>query len=107
MRFVPGLVLLATSVSAQQIVIKSSRLLDGKGGQLQNATIVIDGSKILSVGPSSAKVTYDLSGLTVMPGWIDTHVHIGQHLNRDGRADRAKRRPRKSLCSAPATCTRR
>ena len=27
----------------------------------------------------------DLSGLTVMPGWIDTHVHITWYFNKEGR----------------------
>ena len=30
-------------------------------------------------------VTYDLSDLTVMPGWIDTHVHLTNHFDADGR----------------------
>src|SRR5215467_6545088 len=31
--------------------------------------------------PSEA--TYDLRGLTVMPGWIDTHTHIATHFDRE------------------------
>ena len=34
----------------------------------------------------SGPATYDLRGLTVMPGWIDTHVHIMNHFGRDDRA---------------------
>jgi imidazolonepropionase-like amidohydrolase len=29
----------------------------------------------------------DLSGLTVMPGWIDTHVHATWFFNKDGRLE--------------------
>jgi imidazolonepropionase-like amidohydrolase len=52
---------------------------------LRNCSIVVDGSTIRSVGPISAKATYDLSGLTVMPGWIDTRVHITWHFEKNGR----------------------
>ena len=26
---------------------------------------------------------YDLTGLTIMPGWIETHAHIASHFDRD------------------------
>jgi imidazolonepropionase-like amidohydrolase len=47
---------------------------------------VADG-RIVSVGPSADPVDYDLSALTVTPGWIDTHVHIHAHFNANGRFD--------------------
>ena len=31
-------------------------------------------------------MTYDLGDVTLMPGLIDTHVHIGYHFGKDGRA---------------------
>jgi imidazolonepropionase-like amidohydrolase len=68
----------------QPIVIKAGTLLDGKGGVQKNASIVIVGSKIEKLDPS-AKTTYDLSKLTVLPGMIDTHVHIAWHFGPDGR----------------------
>jgi imidazolonepropionase-like amidohydrolase len=63
--------------------IKAGTLIDGLGiGPIKDATILIDGKNIVEVGPAasiqipeSAKVT-DASGKTVMPGLIDTHVHI-------------------------------
>jgi imidazolonepropionase-like amidohydrolase len=78
---------LASSVAFAQnqpIVIKAGTLLDGKGGVQKNASIVIVGSKIEKLDPS-AKATYDLSKLTVLPGMIDTHVHIAWHFGPDGR----------------------
>src|SRR3954451_19411918 len=60
-----------------RIVIRTPVLLDGKGGMLEDQQVVIEGSKILSVGPGIGPVTHDLAGLTLMPGWIDTHVHMG------------------------------
>jgi imidazolonepropionase-like amidohydrolase len=66
-------------------VLKVGTLLDGKGQIIRNTTIVIEGSKIVRLGgaiPPGAS-TYDLTSLTVMPGWIDTHSHIYHHFYRD------------------------
>jgi imidazolonepropionase-like amidohydrolase len=66
-----------------QVVLETSTILDGKGGTLKGRRIVVNGSRIESVGTGAAKgsVTYDLRGLTVMPGWIDTHVHLDWHFD--------------------------
>ncbi len=73
-------------VQSQRTVIRAGTLLDGKGAALNDVTIVVEGSKIVSVGSESVEgVTYDLGDLTVMPGWIDTHVHIGTHMEPDDR----------------------
>lgn len=64
------------------IVIRADTVLDGKGGTLSNASIVVQGSRISRIDPNAQGATYDLRGLTVMPGWIDTHAHIVQHFNR-------------------------
>jgi imidazolonepropionase-like amidohydrolase len=37
------------------------------------------------VGPAAGAVTHDLGALTLMPGFIDTHVHIGWHFDAKGR----------------------
>jgi imidazolonepropionase-like amidohydrolase len=55
-----------------RLVLQTSVLLDGKGAVLKNQQIVIEGDRIVSVSPGKAKVDYDLTGLTVMPGWINT-----------------------------------
>jgi imidazolonepropionase-like amidohydrolase len=64
------------------ITIKAARILDGKGGTLTNAAIVVQGSKIVAIDMSPQRVTYDLGDMTLMPGWIDTHVHIANHFDR-------------------------
>jgi imidazolonepropionase-like amidohydrolase len=75
--------LAAAVVAAQSIVLQTSTILDGRGGILKDQQIVINGSRIQSVKPGAGAATYDLRGLTVMPGWIDVHVHLGSHF--DGR----------------------
>jgi imidazolonepropionase-like amidohydrolase len=95
--------------SPQRIVIAADKVFDGKGGVMQNRRIVIEGSKIVAIEPLSAPgptpaneagmghpgsehsagqsnpVDYDLRGLTVMPGWIDAHVHITWIFGKDGK----------------------
>jgi len=83
----PLLAILASSAMAQPIVLKTSTLIDGKGHVLRNQEIVIENNRISRIGAAKEKPTIDLSGLTVMPGWIDTHVHLGWYFNKEGRYD--------------------
>src|ERR1044072_4540424 len=70
---------------AKRVVIAVSALLDGRGHVLHNTRIVVEGSKIVAVAPQPAPVTYDLRGLTVLPGWIDSHVHITWSFGQGGK----------------------
>jgi len=81
------LLLCATWAAAQPVVLKTSTILDGKGQVLKNRSIVIEDGKILRLAGPGEKATYDLSGLTVMPGWIDTHVHFAWHFDANNRLD--------------------
>jgi len=60
-------------------------MLDGRGRTLRDVHIVIDGSKISAVDRATEPADYDLRGLTVLPGWIDAHVHITWIFGRDGK----------------------
>jgi len=85
--FVVAALLLPASASAQNqarpIVSRASTVLDGKGGLLRDVAIVIEGTKIVRIDSNVSAATYDLRGLTVMPGWIDTHTHIATHFDRE------------------------
>ena len=66
----------ASLCAAQPVTIKTGTLIDGKGGVQRNVVVSVEGSKIAHIEPAgAAKSTYDLSALTLMPGWIDTHAH--------------------------------
>jgi len=70
----------------QRIVIAASTVLDGKGHTLRDVRIVIEGSKIATMGPGvKGSVDYDLSDLTVLPGWIDAHSHVTWIFGKDGK----------------------
>ena len=69
----------------RRIVIAAGTLLDGKGQVLKNTRIVIEGSKIVAIDPKAGPVDYDLRGLTVLPGWIDAHVHITWSFDKNGK----------------------
>jgi imidazolonepropionase-like amidohydrolase len=76
----------ALSSQDQTVRIRAAKLLDGTGKALSNVTIAVQGSKITSIGPdSSTAATYNLGTLTVMPGMIDVHAHVGWHFDKEGR----------------------
>jgi imidazolonepropionase-like amidohydrolase len=65
--------------------IRAGRIIDGRGGSANGVVVAIKDGRIASVGNSAGAVTYDLSNLTLLPGFIDTHVHIGWHFDAKGR----------------------
>ena len=67
------------------ITIRARTLIDGKGRILRNTVVTVRDGKIVRVGSATGAVTHDLGNLTLMPGFIDTHVHIGWHFGKDGR----------------------
>jgi imidazolonepropionase-like amidohydrolase len=52
---------------------------------LRGTRIVIQGSKIVAIDPKAGPIDYDLRGLTILPGWIDSHVHITWSFDKDGK----------------------
>ena len=83
-----SLATMASLAAAQQpITIRAGTVLDGKGGVQRNAVIAVEGTRIVKIGDGTAETaTYDFPRLTVMPGMIDAHVHVGAHFGKDGRA---------------------
>lgn len=67
------------------MTIRARQVIDGRGGTMNNATVAIKDGKIVSVGPARGAPTIDLGSLTLLPGFIDVHVHIGWHFDDQGR----------------------
>ena len=100
--FMLGAAALFPTLAAAQdraIILKASTVLDGKGQIIHDTVIVIEGSKISRIGgevPAGA-ITYDLTGLTVTPGWIDTHSHILWHFDNGRLAGKNEPPPQAML----------
>jgi imidazolonepropionase-like amidohydrolase len=74
------------SSQTQTIRIHADSLLDGAGQSIRNATVVVQGSKITAIeSGNAAGATYNLGSLTIVPGLIDVHAHVGWHFDKDGR----------------------
>jgi imidazolonepropionase-like amidohydrolase len=87
MKFVYAVACLCCSAALAQeqpVVLRVGTLLDGKGGVQRNVAIVVQNGKIQKI-ESAAGSGYDLRNATVLPGLIDTHVHIAWHFGPDGR----------------------
>ena len=76
--------LAAMPAAAETTVLKGMTLIDGTGKPAQaNSAIVMTDGKIAWVGPvaqlkaPAGAATVDLTGKYVIPGLIDSHVHIG------------------------------
>ena len=67
--------------------IRADQIIDGRGNVFHHAAIVVDGDKIVAIDPHPKHVDIDLGKRTLMPGGIDTHVHIGWHFGADGRSN--------------------
>jgi len=64
------------------VVFNGATLIDGNGGEpVGRAAIVIQGDRILYAGPKdeieipTTSTVYDVRGLTILPGFFNTHVH--------------------------------
>ncbi len=61
---------------------------------LRDATLVVEGDRIAAVGPAATvavgpdDVVIDARGLAVVPGFVDTHVHLSETLSRGSFPDR-------------------
>lgn len=83
------LAIAVATMSAQpaepNLAIGARRIIDGTGKVLNANVVVIRAGKIGSIGTTRDPVTIDLGDLTLLPGFIDTHVHIGWHFDEKGR----------------------
>ncbi|MDW7690567.1 amidohydrolase family protein [Flammeovirgaceae bacterium SG7u.111] len=93
-----ALLLLSSQFSfAQQTYIHCGKLIDGVGDKAQKKmTIVVEGEKIISVQkgfkkPGDDDKLIDLSSQTVMPGFMDMHVHLEQETSPTRYMDRFRK----------------
>lgn len=83
------LLLTYATVQAQKTLIHCGNLIDGKSNEVQTQmTIIIEGNKIIEIEkgfskPGKDDKLIDLSKKTVMPGFIDMHVHFEGETSKD------------------------
>src|ERR1700691_4775539 len=100
-----AVLMLAAAAGAQPILIKTTTLFDGQGHVLRNRQITIENGRITRIVAAKGKPAIDLSGLTVMPGWIDTHVHPTWYFNKDDRLEQGPGPGSKSTAQQAALYT--
>jgi len=78
-----------SSLPLQPTVIHAATLLDGRGAITRNVYVVIRNGKIERVTTAPVTVpgavSIDLGSATLLPGLIDTHVHPGWYVDRQGK----------------------
>lgn len=78
----------ATVAPVRPIVLKAAHLFDGRSGRLESpGLVVVQGKQIVGVGagaaiPAGAQVI-ELGDATLLPGFIDAHVHLVGEFNPD------------------------
>ena len=93
------LVLGALAAMPQQLVLRAARLFDGRSETLQTpGIIVIEDGRITGVGPSATVKPggkmIDLGDATLLPGFMDAHVHLTHERGMDNRQDILDRQAR-------------
>ena len=79
--------LFTLTLSAQDYYIHAGKMFDSKEGKmLDKMTIIVSGTEIKAVKkgfeiPDSDNIIIDLKDSTVMPGFIDLHVHMESEYN--------------------------
>ena len=70
--------------------IRAARLVDGTGAAArENAAVLVQDGKIAQIGPAAELIppegaaVYDLPGCTLMPGMIDSHIHLSLDSRRE------------------------
>ena len=74
-----------TNPQSTVTAFEGARVITGENTPpLENATILVDGTRILAVGPAASVTVAEgakrvsLAGKTVMPAIVDTHTHLSQ-----------------------------
>jgi len=77
------------AIADSTIVIHAAHALDGRGGRIDDAWVVVRAGRIESVGRTKPAVagasTIELGGATLLPGLIDAHVHPGWYVDKAGK----------------------
>jgi hypothetical protein len=68
------------ALPSEATILQGATLLTGTGERIDNADVVMNGGKIVAVGPgldAGSMTVVDASGMWITPGVIDVHSHLG------------------------------
>lgn len=74
------LIAVARGETPADIVLRGGRVLDVVTGDMVEGDVALLGTAIAGIGRYEARRVVDVSGLTLVPGFIDTHLHIESSL---------------------------
>jgi imidazolonepropionase-like amidohydrolase len=84
-------------VASAATLIHAGRVIDGLGNKpLTDRTVVVDQGKIVAIeagfkAPAASDTVIDLKNGTVMPGFMDMHVHLTSEYSRTSELDGYKK----------------
>ncbi|GIH29331.1 hypothetical protein Aph01nite_76410 [Acrocarpospora phusangensis] len=90
--------------------IRAQRIFDGHD-LLESRAVVVDGGRVAAILPDAPGASLDLGDATLLPGLIDTHVHLAfdaspdpiGHLGQDGLYDRMRTAAAQHLAAGVTT----
>src|SRR4030095_12546801 len=103
MRILAALVIVLTAAfdaAAQpdRVTLRAASAVDGKGRSIPDVPIVVANGEKPDVRSGEAVTpTYDLRRLTILPGLIDTHVHLDTHFGKDGTVSNRGETPAEAI----------
>jgi len=71
-----GIIEVARGVKPADIILKGAKVVNVFSGEIENGDVAILGDRIVGVGDYEGKKEIDLDGGYLVPGLIDSHVHI-------------------------------
>jgi imidazolonepropionase-like amidohydrolase len=83
-RLLAGTALLAAPLVHAKTLIHAGSLIDGRTDTVRHAvTVIVDGERIAGIAdgyaaPAAGDTVVDLKDATLLPGFIDCHVHLAQ-----------------------------
>ncbi|MEP6689216.1 MAG: amidohydrolase family protein [Gemmatimonadales bacterium] len=90
--------------SSNRVVLIGVTLFDGTGGPARpNQSVLVEGERIAAIFPAGSRPlppgakVYDLPGRFLIPGLIDTHVHVATDPSGEDSRARTERRLRGAL----------
>ncbi len=69
-------IMVARGLKKADLVLKGGRVVNVFSGEIYHADVAVVGDKIAGLGSYEAKRTIDVSSKFILPGFIDSHVHL-------------------------------